>query len=155
MVSENTDIDSYIRPLSFSENCFLMSSGPIPPNPAEILLNEKVPLLFAELKKKFDFIIIDSPPVGLVADALLIEDYVNLSLYVVRQNYTFKSQLDILNKLVAEKKLKHAYLVVNDIVTQKAGYYGYGYGYGQQYGYGNYGQEVKKTFFEKVKERFK
>src|ERR1700749_1158780 len=61
VVSENTDIDSYIRPLSFSENCFLMSSGPIPPNPAEILLNEKVPLLFAELKKKFDFIIIDSP----------------------------------------------------------------------------------------------
>ncbi|TWJ04613.1 capsular exopolysaccharide synthesis family protein [Mucilaginibacter frigoritolerans] len=155
VVSENNDLDSYIRPLTFSENCFLMSSGPIPPNPAEILLNEKVPLIFAELKKKFDFIIIDSPPVGLVADSLLLEDYVNLSLYVVRQAYTFKSQLDILNKLVAEKKLKHAYLVVNDIATQKVGYYGYGYGYGHGYGYGDYIEGAKPTFFERINSWFK
>jgi tyrosine-protein kinase Etk/Wzc len=155
VVSENTDIYSYIRPLPFSDNCFLMSSGPIPPNPAEILLNEKVPFLFAELKKRFDFIIIDSPPVGLVADALLLEDYVNLSLYVVRQNYTFKSQLDILNKLVAEKKLKHTYLVVNDIETKKVGYYGYGHNHNRGYGYGDYLEGAKPTFFERATSRFK
>ncbi|MDB5157643.1 MAG: polysaccharide biosynthesis tyrosine autokinase [Mucilaginibacter sp.] len=157
IISQQGDIDSFIKPTLHHENLFLMSSGPIPPNPSEILLSEKFPLLIDQLKKEYDFIIIDSAPVGLVSDALIIDKYVDVSLYVVRQKYTFKNSLSNLNDLIKNNKLKHVYLVVNDIETKKGGYYGYGYGsYGYgSYNYGDYGQDVKKSFFENLIDKFK
>ena len=71
--------------------------------------------------------IIDSPPVGLVSDALLIEKYVDLTLYVVRENYTYKSQLNLVNNLRAYKKIRNIFLVMNDIKVKSPAYYGYGY----------------------------
>jgi tyrosine-protein kinase Etk/Wzc len=155
IVSEHSDINAIIKPSPFHQNLFVISSGPVPPNPSEILLNEKVADLITKLKKEFDFIIIDSAPVGLVADALIIEQFVDINLYVVRQNYTLKQSVDNLNKLSNTGKLKRSYVVVNDIQISKGGYYGYGYGgYGYGYGYGDYGQEVKKSFFSTLRDKF-
>jgi len=141
MVSYELKLEDIIQPLAFSKNCFAISSGPVPPNPSEILNSERFAEMIVELKTKFDYIIIDSSPIGLVSDAQLIEKYCDVNLYIVRQEYTFKSQLNIINELVDDGKFKRAYLVINDIKTKKGGYYGYGYGYGHGYGYGyGYGE---------------
>jgi len=144
MISENMKIDEIIKPSTFSENCFVISSGPIPPNPAELLLSEKVNDMMNLLKERFDYIIIDSAPIGLVSDAQLIEKYADASLYIIRQGFTFKSQLNIINDLKSEGKLRRPFLVINDIKTRKGGYYGYGYGYSYSYGYG-YGSEAEQS----------
>jgi len=158
IVSEDMDINSIVKPTFFSENCFIISSGLIPPNPAELLLSDKVETMIAELKKQFDYIIIDTAPIGLVSDAQIIEKYADLNLYVVRQEYTYKSQLNIINDLTTDGKFKRSYLVVNDIKAKKGGYYGYGYGYGHGYGYGygyGYGADVEKTgLWSKIKKGF-
>ncbi len=119
------------------ENLFIIPSGPLPPNPAEMILNERVDLLIVELKKQFDYIIIDAPPIGLVTDAQLLDKYSDLTLYLVRQKYTLKSQLGIVHDLQANGKMKSLGIVVNDIKASN----GYGYGYGG-YGYGSYGTEI-------------
>ncbi|RYY08361.1 MAG: polysaccharide biosynthesis tyrosine autokinase [Sphingobacteriaceae bacterium] len=144
VISDTTTVDSILKPLIFHENCFLISSGAIPPNPAELLMSHKLEELITELKTRFDYVIIDCAPVGLVADALLIERLTDLTFYVVRQEYTYKSQLRIVNDLKISGKAKNLYLVVNDIKVEKngSGYGGYGYG---GYGYGGYGEEPEKT----------
>lgn len=111
-------------------------SGPIPPNPADLLLNECFTNLFEELKKQYDYVIIDSPPAGLVSDAFIFGDYSDAVIYVVRQRFTKKSQLDFLNDVVKSKKLNNIGIVFNDLKTgARYGYYGYGYN--TTYGYGN------------------
>ena len=151
IVSEQQNFDDYIKPTIQHSNLYLISSGSTPPNPSEILLNPKFPLLIDQLKKRFDFIIIDSAPVGLVSDALTISNYVDLTLYVIRQNYSLKHSLKNLNDLIKSDKLKRTYIVVNDIPQSNGGYYGYSsYGYGYGYGYGEYGQERKKTLLQKA-----
>jgi capsular exopolysaccharide synthesis family protein len=132
-ISNSLTYADIIKPSEFSENVYILPAGPIPPNPAELLLGHRLEELVNELRTKFDYIVIDSAPVGLVSDAQLIEKHADVCLYVVRQKYTFKSQLSILNNLVSEKKFRRAYLVINDIDQNKGGYYGYGNG--QEYGH--------------------
>jgi capsular exopolysaccharide synthesis family protein len=132
--TEEEDISNLIKPSTFNENFFFISSGPIPPNPTELLMNDRLKILIDELKTRFDYIIIDSAPVGLVSDALIIEEFVDITCYVVRQNYTYKSQLGIVNDLHRTQKAKHLYLIVNDIELKKNAITGYGLGYGN-YGY--------------------
>jgi capsular exopolysaccharide synthesis family protein len=127
-------VDDLIKPSTFNENFYFISSGPIPPNPAEILTSDHLKILIDDLKTRFDYVIIDSAPVGLVSDALIIEEFADMTCYVVRQNYTYKSQLGIVNDLYKTKKAKRLYLIVNDIEIQKNGITGYGHGYGS-YGY--------------------
>jgi capsular exopolysaccharide synthesis family protein len=127
-------VDELIKPSTFNENFHFISSGPIPPNPAEILMSDHLKVLIDDLKTKFDYVIIDSAPVGLVSDALIIEEFVDMTCYVVRQNYTYKSQLGIVNDLYKTKKAKRLYLIVNDIELHKNNITGYGHGYGS-YGY--------------------
>ncbi|NOW97030.1 tyrosine-protein kinase [Mucilaginibacter sp. SG564] len=148
IIGEQTDVSSIIKPLWMHENCYLISSGPIPPNPSELLLNEKVDAMMTELKEQFDYIIMDTAPIGLVSDALIVEKYADSVMYIVRQNYTFKSQLGIVNELKSTGKIRKPYLVVNDIKANDGGYQGYGYGYG--YGYGNYSEEVETSWFSKL-----
>lgn len=133
-MSETTNFDfkKLLKPLSFNENCYMLSSGPIPPNPVELLMSDKMDNLMAYLKTEFDYIIIDCAPIGLVTDALILEKYADMTLYVTRQNYTYKSQLNILNELMSINHVKNIYLVVNDIELDKAK----STGYKQTYGYG-------------------
>lgn len=115
-------------------------SGPVPPNPAELIMQERTDELFSYLNKNFDYIIIDTPPIGLVVDALLLNKYVGTVLYVTRANVTTKKQLHIINSLVNEGKLHNPSIVLNDVK------FGRGYGYGYGYGYGTYTEEKKKGY---------
>jgi len=126
--------EEIIKPTSIHPNLFLVSSGTIPPNPAELLLNKEVDELFAWLKTKFDYIIVDTPPVGVVIDAVLMGRLVNASIYVIRQKYTLKQQLQIVNDFKQNEKLPNLSIIVNDVQLNKR--YGYGYKYGYHYGYG-------------------
>lgn len=144
-----TPLEELLKPSGQHENFWVIPSGPIPPNPSELLLMEKTESLFAYLRSEFDYVIIDSAPIGLVTDAQLLSRYADASLYVVRLGYTFKNQLLFCKDLYMQRKLLNMGLVVNDV---KAGS-GYGYGYGYSYSYGDgYGYTEKpKGLLDKLK----
>lgn len=131
LLSRNASIDSVIikhEKLNFD----LIPSGPVPPNPSELVSSPETANLLDKLKKKYDIIIIDTPPVGIVSDALMMYQYADISLLVTRFDYTsieiFKNVIDDLNT----RKLEKFCIILNDINLNR-GRYGYGYGYG--YGY--------------------
>jgi polysaccharide biosynthesis transport protein len=111
-----------------------ISSGPIPPNPAELIMGESMKEMLDELKQKYDYIVLDTPPVGLVSDALELTPYCDATLYIVRQNITKKEMLTLVNNKHKRGELSNISIVLNDF--QNKARYGYAYGYG--YGYGNY-----------------
>lgn len=105
-------------------------SGSIAFNPADLLLSENITRLFQNLKKDYDYIIIDTPPVGLVSDAYLLNPYCEIVLYIVRQKVTQKSRLEIINDIRKSGNLKNIHLVLNDVETKgDKNYYAYGDGY--------------------------
>jgi len=138
-------VEDYVKPLDINKNIFIMSSGPLPPNPAETLMSARTAQLFSALKEKFDYIIVDAPPVGIITDAQLLASYADVTLYLVRQMVTQKSQLAIVEDLHQNKKMQNLGIVVNDILSKS---YGYGYGYG------NYGDIQPLTAFQKLKNIF-
>jgi capsular exopolysaccharide synthesis family protein len=156
----NISLSEIIYPVYSQENLFVIPCGPVPPNPSEMLLDEKVVELFQELKRNFESIIIDTAPVGLVSDALTLSQFADACMYVVRHNYTFKKQLYLIDELYINKKLPHLSIIINDINNRSGygSYYGYGnYGYG--YGYGSnsstYGATGKnKGLFTRAKKMF-
>lgn len=142
-------------------NLHLFQSGPLPPNPAEIMLNERVTEFFIWLRNNYDYIIIDSPPVGLVSDSFTLNNFADTVFYIVRQRFTQKRQLDFIQELYNDNKLTNMALVVNDVrIGGRYGYYGYGYGYGYSYGYGTnylYGVKAKRfsgTYFGRGSENY-
>ncbi|WP_443939729.1 GumC family protein [Pedobacter sp. MW01-1-1] len=152
IVNDKLTVADIVTQTDLHPNVSLISSGPIPPNPAELILSPKLSQLIEELKKSFDYVIIDNAPVGLVADALLVEKYTDMCLYITRQNVTHKAQLSIITDLVRNAKIRKAAFVVNDINDEQYSYYGSGYGYG--YGYGDYAMESKKSKWWNLKKRF-
>lgn len=125
-------------------------SGPIPPNPSEMILSDGMKELIDELKQKYDYIILDTPPVGLVSDALELAQYCDVTLYIVRQNFTKKEMITLLNNRVKRDELNNTSIILNGFENKAK--YGGGYGYG--YGYGNYTngyheEDVKKNWFDK------
>jgi len=123
------------------DNLFVIPCGPVPPNPSELLLNDKLQGLIERLRRDFEYIVIDTAPIGLVSDAMILGKFADTSLYIVRHNFTFKKQLDLLDEVYINNRLPKLSIVVNDIQAQGGygAYYGYGgYGYtGYGYGYGN------------------
>ncbi|OJV15901.1 MAG: capsular biosynthesis protein [Dyadobacter sp. 50-39] len=119
----------------------VLTSGPIPPNPSELLSNGRLPILIEELREKYDYILIDSPPYGLVTDSALIAEHVDATLYIVRFNYTILDHLKRIGELQRVKRFNNLSVIFNG-VNYGAGY-GYGYGYGG-YGYGYYAEENDK-----------
>ena len=141
-VSES-DLLTTICPSGVNENLDLLLAGPTPPNPTELLARDSLNQVIELLKKKYDYIILDTAPVGLVSDTLQIGRYASVSCYVCRADYTPKSNLGLLNTLVEENKMTNCCVILNgvDMSKKKYGYY-YGYGkYGKygRYGYGRYG----------------
>jgi tyrosine-protein kinase Etk/Wzc len=117
-------------------NLFVIACGPVPPNPAELLLDEKLGDLFTYLRQQFDVIIIDTAPVGMVSDAMTLSKFANVTLYIVRQGHTFKKQIGLIEDFYQQQKLPKVSIILNDVKV-RAGY-GYGrYGYGYGYGYGS------------------
>lgn len=142
LVDEKIDWNSIVVTTNLHPNLYAIVSGIIPPNPTELLLSDRLNMLIEKLKDNFDYIILDTPPVGMVSDALLLAQKVDTSLYVVRQDKTLKSHLNILNDLNKDGKLPRPYILLNGIKYNKKGYrYGYGYGYG----YGYYEESKRKV----------
>lgn len=129
-VLDDLEIDSLIKPSLFHENCYVITSGPVVANASELLLNDKLGNLIDDLRTEFDYIIIDSSPVGLVSDALIIQKHVDMTIYVCRHNYTDKSQIEIINEIKTKDNVDNLYLVINDVNFSNSGYFGYGYGIG-------------------------
>lgn len=123
-------LDAVIRK---TEDPFLdmIISGPIPPNPAELLSKPAMAQMITELRKRYDFIIIDTPPVGVVSDAFSIINFSDVNIYLVRQGYSKREFLDTLDELYKEGKIPNACILLNDSDFSR------GYGYGHNYGYIN------------------
>jgi len=112
-------------------NYYIITSGPIPPNPAELLMNGRIGTLIESLKKEFDYVILDAPPVGLVTDAQILSAYSDVTLFIIRHNYTAKHQVNAIDNLYKSKKFNNMNVIINSIDMQRT--YGYGYGYGEYY----------------------
>ncbi len=137
------DLRTTICPSGVNENLDLLLAGPTPPNPTELLARENLHQIIEMLKQQYDYVILDTAPVGLVTDTLQIARYANVNCYVCRADYTPKSNIGLVNGLAEEEKLKNVAIILNgvDMSKKKYGYY-YGYGkYGKygRYGYGRYG----------------
>jgi len=124
------------------DNLDLILSGPIPPNPSELLFSGNFEKMITELKKTYDVVILDTPPVGLVSETLDLLTLVDFTLFVFRQNYSEKSFIDAVNGLKEQKGIKNIYAIFNGLDSSKVSYGGYGYSYG--YGYGYYAEDKKK-----------
>lgn len=121
------DVDELINHHS---NCDVIVAGPIPPNPSELLLGDRVEQLIMELRKRYDYVIIDSAPIGLVSDTFSLSRFGDVTLYVSRANYTKKSFIKYLNSVVERGQLKNVAVIVNDTNPKLS--HGYGYGYGSK-----------------------
>lgn len=147
------DVNKQIVNSGVNNNLDLLMAGPVPPNPGELVTRKSLEETIDTLKEHYDYIIIDTAPVGLVTDTLALGRIANATVYVCRADYTQKSSFGLINGLAYEKKMPNMSIVLNgvDLSKKKYGYY-YGYGkygkygkyasygaYGKQYGYGSYG----------------
>ena len=155
-------LDELVLPVSDMDNLYVIPCGPVPPNPAEMLLEPKIKELFDYLKVRFDVVIVDSAPVGLVSDAMILGEHADCTLYILRQNYTYKKQLGLIDELYTQKKLPKLSVLLNDVKAGTGGYgsyggyggYGYGYGYGYGSGYFDESKAKKKTIWQRVQGLF-
>lgn len=147
------DVNKQIVNSGVNSNLDLLMAGPVPPNPGELVTRKSLEETMDILKEHYDYIIIDTAPIGLVTDTLALGRIANATVYVCRADYTQKSSFGLINGLAYEKKMPNMSIVLNgvDLSKKKYGYY-YGYGkygkygkyasygaYGKQYGYGSYG----------------
>ncbi|WP_448781005.1 GumC family protein [Bacteroides congonensis] len=145
-----TNLMDLVQSSDINKNLFILPGGTVPPNPTELLARDGLEKAIETLKKNFDYVILDTAPVGMVTDTLLIGRVADLSVYVCRADYTRKAEFTLINELAENNKLPNLCIAVNglDLQKKKYGYYyGYGkygkyYGYGKRYGYGyGYGEK--------------
>lgn len=145
----SVDLLSLCQPTAVSPNLYVLPSGAVPPNPTELVVRKSLEQAIDLLKQHFDYVILDTAPIGMVTDTRLIARVADLSVYVCRAGYTHKNDFELINELEQEKKLPNLCVLINgiDMSKRKNGYYySYGkygkYGYGKKYGYGyGYGNE--------------
>ncbi len=148
-----TDFENIILRTSV-EHLFFVPSGSIPPNPSELIESERMKLFMDRARKEYDYVVIDTPPVGVVSDALLLGGFADVNIFVIRQKFSFKSTLELIQNISDKDELKNLTIAVNDIHI--SGYYGYGLrygygfyqGYGYNYGYGQYGSYGKGDYIK-------
>ena len=128
------------------DNLYVIPCGPIPPNPSELLLDPRLDNLMEEVKKRFDVVIMDTAPVGLVSDAMNLSRFADCTLYIVRQSYTFRKQVPFIDELYVQNKLPKMSVLIND-VKMEGGYYSGAYRTGYGY-YGGYGYAGESGYFE-------
>lgn len=130
------NLDEITSAYSENEHFSYITSGPIPPNPSELIMSEKMKTFIEALKKEYDYIILDAPPIGIVADALLFRDYITNTLLVVRHKYTKKEMVKFLNELNDKQELVRPSIIFNDVKKDTVGG-----SYGQYYGKGYYSDQ--------------
>lgn len=144
LVNDSLSLDKLIKKSSLHDNLFLLASGSIPPNPAELWRLDKSSQLFAELEAEFDYVIVDTAPSMLVADTFLMNKYADLTLYMLRAGYTEKKLQEFALDAKRDGKLHDVGFVLNDVELSN-------FGYGNKYGY-SYGAE-EKGFWEKLRNK--
>lgn len=135
---KSTDLHALIQPSGITSNLDLLLGGPIPPNPTELLARQSLEDTISTLRKEYDYIVLDTAPIGMVTDTLILSRVADASIYVCRADYTHKTDYQLINELQEHHRLPNLCTVVNgiDMKKKKYGYY-YGYGkYGKYYGYG-------------------
>ena len=115
-------LDDIIVPSGEHKNLDLIPCGTIPPNPAELLQTERVDELFAELRKRYDYIIVDTAPVALVSDTYLLDRVADMTLFVCRYKYTPGEMVDYINNIVDQKRMHNIACVLNGVKNMRAGY---------------------------------
>ncbi len=143
-----TELVDLIQPSGINSDLYVLPGGTIPPNPTELLARDTLDKAIQVLKERFDYVILDTAPIGMVTDTLVIGRVADLSVYVCRSGYTRKGEYMLINELAESGKLPELCTIINgeDLSKRKYGYYGYGK-YGGKYGYGKgygYGQNVSK-----------
>ncbi len=145
LIGQNTAEE--IIQTSTVDNLFICPSGPTPPNPAELIDSKRMKEFMDYARKNYDYIILDTPPVAMVTDALLISPESDITVFVVRHSFSKKNVLNMINELYQQKKIENLSLLINDI--RPKGIYGYGYRYKYHYSYGYYsGYTYKSGYFE-------
>lgn len=141
------NIEELPIPVEGVENLYVLPCGPVPPNPAELLLDPKLNELFEWLRENFDTVVMDTAPVGMVSDAMTLSKFADATLYIVRQGHTFKKQIAMIDEFYTQGKLPKISIILNDVKIKTGyGYYGYGrYGYGYGYGSGYFEEEAPQN----------
>jgi len=119
------DLPDIVQEVEGQDNLYLISSGPKPPNPAELIMSDRMEQLIEQLKEEYDYIVLDTPPVGLVADAFLLDKFATSSIYVLRSGKTKKDDIEFVDDLCSKGKLSNPAIVLNGVKTPKR--YGYYY----------------------------
>ncbi len=151
-LSGDTGIDEIIVPTDIN-NLDLILSGSIPPNPSELILTGYTLKLFTELAKRYEQIIIDTPPLGLVSDAMELQKYADVSVFIVREDYSLKSFVKDIDERYKKNEMNSLAIIYNDFKVNMLKKYGYSKNYGYRYGYGYGGYFDKKENF--IKRYFK
>lgn len=150
---QDTTLDELIQPSGIHPNLDLLPGGVVPPNPTELVARPALDDVIRQLRGRYDYVVLDTAPIGMVTDTQLIARTADISLYVCRADYTHKNDYRLINELQQQKRLPGLCTVINglDMTQKKYGYYyGYGkygryYGYGKKYGYGyGYGVETEQ-----------
>ncbi|MCX6218967.1 tyrosine-protein kinase family protein [Spirosoma sp.] len=132
LIQEST-LDEVLQPIPGFPNYHIITCGPIPPNPAELLSSPQLERLFTELRQRFAYIIVDSPPIGLVTDAQLIAPYVDATMFLVRHDHTPKAYIRMIDNLWREQRFQRLNLILNGVGDGESYQYGYSYNYGGYY----------------------
>jgi len=138
---QEPDLNSIIVQSNFSDNLYVLPAGPVPPNPNELLMSERMETIFSRLREEFDYIIVDSSPIGMVSDTFLFTHLTDVQIYVTRASYSSRKSLKVLHSAVSTGRLPHAYILINGVNMTSSSYiyrrYGhYGYNSKRTYGYG-------------------
>ncbi|MFI3315169.1 MAG: polysaccharide biosynthesis tyrosine autokinase [Rikenellaceae bacterium] len=145
----NTELSTLIQKHDKIDNLSILVGGQVPPNPTELLSRDALRVVIETLRESYDYVILDSAPIGIVTDTQIIAKYADLTMYICRANYTHKAEYKIINDFKLNGKLPNVCTVINDYNINSSGYgiakrygygkgygYGYGTGYGSEYGYG-------------------
>ena len=147
-----SSLNDIISKSELNENLDIIYTGPQPPNPAELLMSKRMEELMTELRSRYDYIIIDSVPAMAVADAIIMDQLVDLTIYVIRQGHLDYRHLPDIERLYTEKKFHNMSVILNSVTASKRTY-GYGYGYG--YGYANDEETPWQRRYRRLKKLFK
>ncbi len=150
-LSGNDELEKIINTTS-NKNLNVILPGPVPPNPNELIASPVTNEMIFNLKQWFDYIIIDTPPVGMVADAMLLFNFSDVNIFMVRHNYTRKAIFKQIVSTLKKRNIQNVNIIINDLPVAQSGYgYGYNYGYNYNYGYGyGYYNKEKPAFMDKI-----
>lgn len=130
--TKKISLEDIVRPINHVPGLYVISAGSLPPNPAELMSSANLAQMISTLRASFDNIIIDTAPIGKVADAYSLARLIDSTVYIARYNYTLKSHLEIIDEIYTSKKLPHPMIVLNGVKEDHANAYGYGYNYGSK-----------------------